>query len=80
MPTIRVRMAFYIYLLALVCISAVMYGLDVEWSHMDKAILSGLLTLISTLLVFTTYRMIVGPKPTEDKFAHKAVIRLEHSQ
>ena len=78
MPSIAVRISFYIYLLAIVCVSAVTYGLDVEWKKQDKAVLIGLLTLISVLLIISTIRMIVGPKPREDKFAHKAVIRREY--
>lgn len=77
MPSIAVRISFYIYLLAIVCVSAVTYGFDVEWERQDKAVLIGLLSMIGVLIAFNVYRMFF-PMQTEDKFAHKAIIRREH--
>jgi len=72
--TMRTRLAFYLYLLCLVIVSAVTYGYDVEWERQDKAVLIGLLSMIGVLIAFNVYRMFF-PMQTEDKFAHKAVIR-----
>lgn len=77
MPSLSTRLAFYIYLLTLVCVSAITYGYDVEWEKQDKAVLIGLLAMIGVLIAFNVYRLFF-PIVTEDKFAHKAVIRREY--
>lgn len=77
MPSLSTRLAFYIYLLALVCVSAITYGYDVQWEKQDKAVLIGLLAMIGVLIAFNVYRLFF-PIVTEDKFAHKAVIRREY--
>ena len=73
----RTRLAFYLYLLCMVIVSAVTYGLDVQWEQQDKAVLFGLLAMISVLIAFNVYRMFF-PLVPDDTFAHKAVIRREH--
>ena len=74
---ISARVALFVYLLAIIAISAIAYGPDVEWDKQDKAVLIGLVTFNTVMLAINIYHWLrpTTVKPDRgDGYAYSAVI------